>query len=514
MAGVGYADYAKASLIVVWGANPASSGIHLLPHIQAAQKAGAKLVVVDPRRTKLARKADLHLALRPGTDLPLALATAARLFENGHADTEFLEKHARGVDEFRRRAKAWSIARAAEVCGLEAGDIETFSRLYAGTEPAVIRCGWGLERNRNGGSAVAAVLALPAVAGKFGVRGGGYTMSNSSHWGLDAASTAGAEVPPVRTVNMNRLGQVLSANTSPPVQVLFVYNCNPAVTMPHQTEVLRGLARDDLFTVVFDSFLTDTARYADVVLPATTFLERREMSKGYGSFALQQSMPATAPVGESRTNHEVFLDLCRRLGLANDGDLETEDAVAAAVLDAAGHGERKETLEREGITLPGFGQNPVQFQDVFPRTPDGKVDLVPEALDTEAPEGLYTYLEDPATEAYPLALVSPATIRTINSTLGQLHRDAATLKIHPEDAEARGIADGDPVRVWNELGEVKVRAEITPDMRPGVLELEKGLWTRNTANGLTSNALVPDTLTDLGGGACFNDARVQVEPSE
>ena len=384
MPGVGYRDYAVAKLIVVWGANPAASGIHLLPHIQEAQKAGAKLVVIDPRRTKLARKADLHLALRPGSDLPLALSIASWLFENDGANQEFLTRHARGAEDFRRRAGVWTPSRAAEVCGLKEADIESLARLYAATDPAVIRCGWGLERNRNGGSAVAAVLSLPAVAGKFGMRGGGYTMSNSSHWGLDSTVASGAEVPSVRTVNMNQLGRALTAETDPPVKVLFVYNCNPAVTMPHQTAVLEGLAREDLFTVVFDSFLTDTARYADVVLPATTFLERREMSKGYGSFALQQSTPPVAPVGESRTNHEVFLDLSRRLGLEKEDDLATEDAVASAILETAGHGERKADLERKGIALPGFGQNPVQFVDVFPRTADGKIDLVPAKLDAEA----------------------------------------------------------------------------------------------------------------------------------
>lgn len=510
MPGIAFQDYAHARLIVVWGANPSASGIHLLPFIREAVKQGAKLVVVDPRRTPLAAKADLHLAPRPGTDLPLALAVHRLLFGTGGADLEFLSERVMEVDAFRKRIDPWTPERATEVTGVSPEDIREFARLYAAGSPAAVRCGWGLERNRNGGSAAAAVLALPAVAGKFGVRGGGYTMSNSGAFGLDASRAAGAAAPATRMVNMNRLGEALEPDTDPRVRVLFVYNCNPLATMPNQERVRRGLLRDDLFTVVFDSFRTDTARTADVILPATTFLERREISRGYGAYAVQDAQAAVPPVGESRTNHEVFLDLCRRLGLTEPGDPETEDAVAASIF--SGHRERVgRDLVAHGHAEPDCGNAPVQFGDVFPNTPDGKVHLVPGALDAEATEGLYTYRPDPATERYPLALISPATTRTISSTLGQLDLRPVSLELHPTDAASRGIGDGAPVRVWNALGEVRCPAKFNDALLPGVVLLPKGLWAAHTRSGTTANALAPDTLTDLAGGACFNDARVQVE---
>jgi anaerobic selenocysteine-containing dehydrogenase len=508
MAGVAFQDFPHARLIVLWGVNPSASGIHLVPFVQEAQKAGARLVVIDPRRTPLAKKADLHLAPRPGTDLALALAAIRWFFEEGRADLAFLAEHATGAGELRRRAEPWTFERAAAVTGLPAEEIEGFVRLYAESSPALIRTGWGMERNRNGGSAVAAVLALPAVAGKFGVRGGGYTMSNSGVWGIDQAPAVAEPPPATRTVNMNLLGRTLLA-AEPPVNVLFVYNCNPLATIPNQEEVRRGLAREDLFTVVFEQVWTDTARWADLVLPATHFLEHSEIVRGYGSYLLQEAGPVAAPAGEARSNPEVFGDLVERLGLARPGDPETAGELTAALLRRF---ERvRGELERDGAALPDCGNAPVQFADAFPLTPDRKIHLVPEALDREAPRGLYAFQEDPGNERHPLALISPSTSRRVNSTLGQLEKGQVAVEIHPLDATPRGIAGGDAVRIWNELGEVRVAARLNPDLRPGVVYLPKGLWSHNTLSGTTANALAPDTLTDLGEGACFNDARVEVE---
>lgn len=510
MAGVALHDFRHARLIVLWGVNPSASGIHLVPYIKEAQDAGARLVVIDPRRTPLAKKADLHLAPRPGGDLAIALAAIRWFFEEGRADLAFLTQHATGAEELARRALPWTFERAAGASGVPAADIEAFTRLYAESSPAVIRTGWGLERNRNGGSAMAAAIALPAVAGKFGVRGGGYTMSNSGVWAgaFDRAAAVREAEPETRVVNMNRLGETLLQG-DPPVKVLFVYNCNPLATMPNQEAVRRGLAREDLFTVVFDQVWTDTARVADLVLPATHFLEHSDIIRGYGSYALYHTRPVAEPAGEARHNPEVFSGLIHRLGLARPGEPETADELAAALLRPA---ERMGAdLDREGIAVPDCGPEPVQFVDAFPLTPDRRIHLVPGELDREAPRGLYAFQEDPGTERYPLALISPATSQRISSTFGQLVRDQVPLEIHPRDAEARGIASGDVVRVWNELGEVRVLARLSADLRPGVVFLPKGLWSHNTLSGNTSNALVPDTYTDLGEGACFNDARVEVE---
>ena len=315
MAGVTYQDYVHARLIILWGVNPAASGIHLVPFVKEAREAGAQLIVIDPRSTTLARQADVHVAPQPGTDLPLALAIHNYLFEHGLADTSFLAEHTHGAEQLRARAAEWTLARAADVAGVEPSLLERVAELYANTSPALVRCGWGLERNRNGGNAAAAILALPAVGGKFGVRGGGFSMSNSTAWGIKAAMWADTPEPPTRLVNMNHLGRTLLDVTDPPVQMLFVYNCNPLVTVPDQNRVLRGLERDDLFTVVYEQVFTDTCRYADVLLPATTFLENYDIAKGYGPISLQLVRPVIEPVGEARANPEVFSDLASRLGL-------------------------------------------------------------------------------------------------------------------------------------------------------------------------------------------------------
>ncbi len=508
MPGVAFQDYVHARLIVVWGCNPTATGIHLLPHIKEARRRGARLVVVDPRRNRLARQADLHLPVRPGSDVAVALAVANWLFDNGAADLDFLDRNAHGVEQFRRRAAAWPVARAADVSGIDPQAIETLARWYAETSPAVIRAGWGMERNRNGAASVAAVLALPAVAGKFGVRGGGYTMSNSRAFTLDATVSANEPPSRTRTLNMNRLGRDLRERDDPPVTVLFAYNCNPVATLPEQERVIAGMLREDLFTAVFEQVFTDTARYADVILPATVFVEHDEMSAGYGAMLLQHAPAAVPAAGQARPNYAVFEELTRRLGLDRPDDPSGPDGLAAAIL---GNGRGAILATGEPI-FPDFGATPIQFVDLLPRTSSGKIELLPATLEEEAPGGLYTFRPDPATEMYPLALVSPATGRTVSSTFGQLVRDQVPLRLHPDDAAARGIATGDRLRVFNGLGEVHCLAKVTDQVRPGVVFLPKGLWSHSTLNGRTSNALVSDAFTDVGGGATFNDARVQVGP--
>jgi anaerobic selenocysteine-containing dehydrogenase len=507
MAGVVYQDYVHARLIVLWGVNPSASGIHLVPYLKEARQAGAKLVVIDPRATSLARQADLHLAVRPGTDLPVALALHRYLFQQGHADERFLAEHTTGADRLRARAADWTIERAAEVAGVEPRALQEFAELYARSTPALVRCGWGLERNRNGGSAAAAVLALPAVGGKFGVRGGGFSMSNSAALGITAAAWMDdTPEPATRLVNMNHLGRALVDYTDPPVQMLFVYNCNPLATMPDQNRVLQGLQRDDLFTVVFEQVLTDTARYADVLLPATTFLENYDIAKSYGTLSLQLVRPVIEPVGEARSNVEVFSELAARLGVGHsEEEIDALMRIAARFPGTMGD----ELLQTGSITAP-HGGAPIQFVDVFPLTDDRKVHLCPAALDQQAPAGLYGYQPDPATDRYPLALISPASEKTVSSTLGELRERAAVLQMHPADAAERNLSAGDPVRVFNDLGEMHCPVGLNAEIRRGTVSLPKGVWRKNTYNGSTTNALVPDSLTDLGGGACFNDARVEV----
>ncbi|MEO5822778.1 MAG: molybdopterin-dependent oxidoreductase [Vicinamibacteraceae bacterium] len=508
MSGVAFEDYPAARLIVLWGVNPSASGIHLVPFLREAQRKGATLIVVDPRRTALANQADLHVALRPGTDLPVALALHRFLFDRGLADDTFLRDHATGVAELRAAAEPWTIARAAAIADVDVETLEQFARLYAALSPAVIRCGWGLERNRNGGHAAMAVLGLPAVAGKFGVRGGGYSMSNSGAWRLNNRDWIGVDAPSTRVVNMNQLGDALTTLNDPKVEVLFVYNANPVATIPDQNAVIRGLERADLFTVVFEQVRTDTVAYADVVLPATTFLEHYDINRSYGGHAMLLVKPAIQPVGESRPNADVFSELEVRLGLS-DGPTEDEtDAlvhVARRLPDGIG-----DAVLADGVPAPPGGTAPIQFVDVHPLTDDRKVHLFPTDVPTIAPGGLYSYQADPATDEHPLALISPASEKTISSTLGELRTRPAVIHMHPADATVRGIASDDAVRVFNGLGEVHCLVEVTEAMRPGTVSLAKGLWRRSSFNQSTATALAPATLSDLGGGACFNDARVEV----
>jgi len=510
MPSVSYHDFADARLIVIWGANPSASGIHLVPHIREAQRRGATLVVVDPRTTPLARQADIHLALRPGTDLPVVLSIHRYLFEEGHADQAFLRSHARGAERLRERAREWTFERAAAEADVPIDALRRAAEVYASTRPALVRCGYGQERNRNGGSASLAILALPAVGGKFGERGGGYMMSNSASWGITNTWT-GAVEPRTRIVNMNQLGRAL-LDAAPPIKALFVYNSNPAVTTPDQRRVLRGLERDDLFTVVFEQVMTDTARYADVLLPNTTFLEGYDLVKSYGPWTLGLGRPVIEPVGESRCNADVFGELLELTGLREDhdprGELEEMLNVLGQLPGTAG-----EEIRDSGAARPPFDGRPVQFRDVFPRTPDRKIDLYPDALANEAAAGLYVYQADPATRDFPLALISPASEKTISSTLAEIPRAEVRLLMHPDDAAERGVAEDDEVRVFNALGEVRCKAALGAWIRRGTVSLPKGIWRKHTANGYTATSLVPDTLTDVGGGACFNDARVQVLPS-
>jgi anaerobic selenocysteine-containing dehydrogenase len=509
--GTALEDYEHAKLITLWGVNPSATGIHLVPVIQRAIDRGAKLAVVDPRRTPLARRAHLHLAPRPGTDVVVALAVIRALFERGRAALGFLHEHATGVDLLRERAQRWTLDEAARVSGVAAAELDRFVELYAASSPAVVRCGWGVERNRNGGGAVAAVLAIPAVAGKLGVRGGGFTMSNGdARWGVTPEHGIRAREPSTRAINMSQLATALTEVRDPSVDVLFVYNCNPLATAPNQEGVRRGLAREDLFTVVHEQVMTDTARWADVVLPATVFLEHRELRRGYGAMRMYDSPAVATPPGEARSNNELFGALIDRLGLGKDGEPRTDEELVGAILDGARGAEIRAQIASRGAAVPTDGAAPILFVDHRPATPDGKIHLVPEALDREAPGGLYAYREDPGTAEFPLALISPSLASQITSTFGQLRRGEVPLEISPADAAARGIADGDVVRMWNALGEVIVAAKISKDVRAGVVVLPKGLWRHHTRNGSTANALVPETLADLGGGACYNDARVEV----
>ncbi len=516
MASVDFPDFASARFIIIWGANPKHSNIHLMPYLKAAREAGGRVALVDPRLTMSSQYVDLHLPVFPGTDGAVALAMIGHLERIGGVDRAFLEKHTTGWERLLERARAWTLERAAAEARVEARDIAAIAEAYAAADPALLRCGWGLERNRNGEAAVAAVLALPAIAGKFGKPGGGYALTSSPAYRVDDDRLAGVPEPKTRMINMNRLGRVLLEETRPPVKGLFVYNCNPLVTVPDQNRVRKGLLRDDLFTVVFDQVTTDTALYADVLLPATTFLEHTELSTSYGTYGVMLGEPVIAPLGEARSNAEVFGLILDRMGIEDRGARgeallrEALAAIGGPLAGGDGAAGRLERLRRDRFLPFAFpGPLPVQFVTVFPNTPARKADLWPAALG----EDPYAFLDDPGSERFPLALISPATDRTISSTLGEFNHPDVRIEMHPRDAAARRLADGQPVRAHNDLGEVRVRLRINPEVRPGVVFLPKGIWNRHTQNGCVGTALVPDDVSAVSGGACFNDARVEVSPA-
>lgn len=514
MPGVAYEDYAHARCVLLWGVNPKVSHIHLVPFLRQAKEAGAFIAVVDPLRNFSEREVDLHLPVYPGTDLPVALALIRWWKEQGFLDEAFLAEHALDAGPLLEAARAWSLETAAELARVPAADLELLARAYAESSPAVVRCGWGVERNRNGGAAVGAILAMPALLGKFGVRGGGYTMTNNGGARFGGAEALGRVRWQTRLFNMTRLSEALRPEgdpqmPGPPVKALFVYNCNPVATVPDQNGVLAGLAREDLFTVVAEQVMTDTAAWADVVLPATTFVEQREIRVGYGAYTVGGAKPVVAPRGEARSNSEIFAALGREMGWEDEAfHLSPEELFerAAGALEMEGHEtvDAKALAEGKSLAYDFPGTTPIQLGTVHPRTADGKIHLTPPSL------GKDPYQYRPLPSPYPLALLTPASHRLMNSTFGELVEDPLVVTLHPQDAEARGIESGDGVRVYNGLGEVHCPARVSDRCRPGVALMPKGAWRKHSQNGQTGNALCPTDTQQTGGGACFSDARVEV----
>ena len=513
MPGVAFEDFPRARFILVWGGNPRASNIHLVPYLKDAKKRGASIAVVDPVRTLSSDLADLHLPVLPGTDLPVALSMIRLWKEGGKLADEFLREHADGLEPLLEQADGWSAEKAAAVAGITPEAIRKLARCYAESSPAVLRCGWGLERNRNGGQAVGAILAMPALLGKFGARGGGYALSSSGAGSLDLSKLWQVPSWQSRIINMTELGRVLTSGVTPPIQGLFVYNCNPAVTVPDQNVVLEGLKRNDLFTVVHDQLLTDTARYADILLPATTFLEHHDIRKAYGSYVVGGVRPVIPRQGESRTNFEVFAALGRVMGFEDEAfGWDTDEAVERLIgaLELNGKPADRDALIDGKTQLFDFpGPCPVQFESVFPRTSDRKVHLTPDVL------GKRPYRYKPLDSGnYPLALISPSSTKSTNSTFGEWSFKRLELTIHPRDAKARDIHDGDSLRAFNALGELFCQARVSDAVRQGVVMMPKGAWMKVSRNGRTSTALCPADVSEVGGAACYNDARVEVERAE
>jgi anaerobic selenocysteine-containing dehydrogenase len=506
-----------AKLIIVWGNNATVCNLHLMRQINAAKHNGAKLVVVDPRRIKVAEQAHLHLAVRPGTDVVLAWSLAAELERTGGLDRAFIEQHVLGFEAYMAEARAYPAERAAEICGVPADDIRTLARWYREATPATIAWGNGLERNQNGGSGVRAIAALPALAGKFGVPGGGLVAAAGNAFPTDSDRLTRPDlVPPAtRTVNILDVGTLLLDSTlDPPFQALFIYNHNPLVVHPDQNRMRRALAREDLFTVGIEIAMTDSMQYADVILPACTHFEQADIHAAYGQQYLQRSDPVIAPVGESLPNTEIFRRLAARFGFDDPAFTMSDEELMDVALDCKDprmHGVRASQLPLDrAMSMEYDGAEPVLFRNVWPTTPSGKIELQSSLLSERYGAALPTFR--PVHSPYPLTLISPASDKRITSTFGGLVANDATpvLEMHPADAAGRNLLDGHWVKVWNDLGEVYLPLRITSAVRPGVVCSEKGAWLRTSSNQQTISALAPLHKADLAEGACYNDARVEV----
>jgi anaerobic selenocysteine-containing dehydrogenase len=508
---------AHARLCVAWGNNVTWSNLHLMPLINRARKAGARLVVVDPKRTVIARQADLHIALRPGTDVVLAWAVAAELERRGGIDRAFVERHVAGFDEFMALARGFSVADAAQICGVDAADIRTLAEWYGAASPAAISVGNGLERNQNGGSGIRAIFALPALAGKFGVPGGGLVNGASFAFPKTPARLARPDLVPegTRTLNIIDVGRhLLDASLAPPIKAIFVYNHNPVVVHPDQNRLRRGLERADLFIVGADVVMTDSLRYADVVLPAASHFEHADLYPAYGQHWLQRAEPVISPQGEALPNTEIFRRLAARFGFsdpifrASDAEL-MDDALDPADPRLGGVRPHRLATDR-ALAMTVGGEEAILFRNVVPKTPSGKVELASTYLERKYGARLPSWR--PVVSRYPLALISPASDRRITSTFGGLHvaDGPPPLEMHPDDAHARGLQDGTRVRIWNDLGEVRLPLRISEALPRGVVCTLKGAWLATSDNGQTVSALCPAHHADISEGACFNDARVEV----
>jgi anaerobic selenocysteine-containing dehydrogenase len=506
-----------AKLIIVWGNNATACNLHLMRHINVAKRNGAKLVVIDPKRVKVAEQAHLHLAIRPGTDVVLAWALAVELEKTGGLDRAFIEKHVHGFEPFMQCAREYPAERAAEICGLAVEDIRTLARWYRESAPAVIAWGNGLERNRNGGSGLRAIAALPALAGKFGVPGGGLVGGAGNAFPKTADLLARPDLVPkgTRTINIIDVARsILDDKLDPPLKALFVYNHNPVIVHPEQNVMKQALAREDVFIAGIEVAMTDSMAYADVILPACTHFEHSDVYAAYGQQYLQRAEAVIPPVGESLPNTEIFRRLAARFGYDGAAFTASDPELMDASLDRADprmKGLRPSEIPTDrAMRMEYGGEEPVLFGNVLPKTPSGKVELESAVLGTRYGAALPTYR--PLESGFPLTLITPASDKRTTSTFGGLAANDATpvLEMHPADAQARGLSEGVWVKVWNDLGEVHLPLSITDAIRAGVVCSEKGAWFKTSRNGQTVSALAPSHKADLSEGACYNDARVEV----
>ncbi|MGH9754773.1 MAG: molybdopterin-containing oxidoreductase family protein [Blastocatellia bacterium] len=517
-----------SKLIILWGANTLSTNAHLWRFILTARRNGAFLVVIDPIRTRTAAAADCHLAPAPGTDAALALGLMNVALTEGAEDRDFIDKHTLGWEAFRKRILEFPPERVADICGLPVESIVALGKRVAHTRPTGIRIGIGLQRHGGGGMTVRAITCLPGVTGDWRHPGGGVSYDTRGFFGGNWAALGRDDLRPrdARTLSMTRLGEALLETFDPPVKALFIYGSNPLASVPRQAKVREGLARTDLFTVVVEHFLTDTAEFADVVLPATMQFEHADLLIAYGHLYVLWNEPAVAPPGECLPATEIFRRLARAMRLDIPCLYDSNEEIARQILDT-GHpsleGITLEVLKERGWMRLNYPDPFAPFAHGFP-TPSGKLEFVSECMAGAGLDPLAGYApsyetaqrDTPLAGRYPLALIAAANHYFINSVFAnvpaQMKRAGPPIiLIHPEDAAPRRLETGDAIRVFNDRGSFIAVAEITDGVRQGVVAGAKGRWPRHAIGGATVNATVDERYSDMGGGAVFHDNRVEVE---
>ncbi|WP_235578369.1 molybdopterin-dependent oxidoreductase [Pseudorhodoferax sp. Leaf267] len=516
--------FAESKLILIWGSNAIASSLHFWRYAQQAKRDGARLVCIDPRRTETADKCHEHIALRPGTDAALALALMHELVVHDWLDHDYLRAHTLGWEAMRARALEWPPARAAEVCGIAVEQIERLARDYGACRhghggPAAIRLNYGMQRARGGGNATRAVASLPALIGAWRHRGGGMLLSSSGQFPVDRAALQRPDLLAgrrPRTINMSTIGDALLDEGAPKIEAVIVYNSNPVAVAPESAKVVRGFAREDLFTVVLEHFQTDTADYADFILPATTQLEHWDIHGTYGHTDVMLNRPAIAPLGQARPNTQIFRDLARRMGLPDASFADDDEALCRMAFGARVDFGR---LLRDGFAPLAIDDAPFAHGG-FP-TPSGRCEFFSARLAAQGLDGLPQHLPNHeaigSSALYPLAMISPPARNFLNSSFVNVTSLRAIegeqlLEIHPDDAAARGIADGGIVRVFNARGAYRCRAVVSTRARIGVVH-GLGIWWRKLGlDGRNVNELTSQALTDMGRAPTFYDCLVEVSP--
>lgn len=526
--------FEESELILIWGANPIASSLHFWTRAQEAKRRGARLVAIDPYRSLTAEKCHQHIALKPGTDGAFALGMMHVLITEDLLDHDYIAAHTLGFDALKARAMSYPPERVARICGIDASELIELARRYGATRKASIRLNYGMQRVRGGGNAVRAIASLPALTGAWRDRAGGLLLSSSEFAPVNQAALLRPDLMPgwphklPRIVNMNAIGDALlhpgDSTFGPKIEAVIVYNSNPVAVAPDSSKVAAGFAREDLFTVVLEHFKTDTVDFADIVLPATTQLEHLDIHKSYGHTYVMANLPAIPPVGEARPNTEIFRGIARSMGLDEPALYHSDEEVARAALrwDDPILDSDWDTLKRVGwlkLKLPD-----APFANGGFRTPSGKCEFYSARLEKMGMDPLPDYLPpfesaESAPELaarYPLAMISPPARHFLNSTFVNVDSLRSTegephVDMHPTDANARGIADGDLVRVFNDRGSMQARARVSDRARTGLVVGLSIWWKKLSPDGRNANEVTSQALTDLGNAATFYDCLVEVE---